>query len=249
MTFGRHTQTIKFIITTILAIVGLIVFIALDGTLLKVLQAFLVFFVVRKIANFAYHRWLAHNYITPGPVGKFFLLWSIVASCLVKPISYTIGHRMHHRYSDTDNDPHSTKLGFWNFLIGNFNSITTVRVPIKDLIKKKDIVFVDKHYYTLYLLNLVILWLIDVDLFLLSFLMLNLVMWVNISIFNYVAHGGKEGSSPVNLSLWYGVVFGYWGEQLHKNHHDYPSDANFGKTSAMNFDMAYYIGKLFFKTR
>lgn len=240
----NQQQIGKFIAICILSILGIILY---EGTLLKALILLVIFAALGRIANLAYHRWLAHNYIEPGSFGRVFLLWTIVAYALAKPISYVIGHRLHHKYSDTDKDPHSPKIGFWNCLIGRFNIPKEVSIPLKDVLRKKDVMFVEKHFYVLYIINLVIFYIIDPDIVFLSFSLLNLRGWIAISIFNYVAHGGKNISSPQNLSTWTSLL--YLGEQLHKNHHLRPSDGNFGSVSRFNFDIMYHMYKKIVKVK
>jgi fatty-acid desaturase len=240
----NQQQNIKFVIICLLSIVGIVLY---QGTLLKAFLLFIVFAIIGRIANLTYHRWLAHNYIDPGPFGKIILLWSIVAFALAKPVSYVIGHRLHHKYSDTDKDPHCPKIGFWNCLVGNFNIPKNVSIPLRDILRKKEVMFVEKYFYLLYLINLAIFYTIDPDIVFLSFSLLNLRGWIAINIFNYVAHGGKKISSPQNLSAWTSLL--YLGEQLHKNHHDNPSSSNFGVVSKYNFDILYLVFKRLVKVR
>lgn len=240
----NQQQIIKFIIVCLLSVVGIALY---QGTFFKACVLFIIFAIIGRIANLAYHRWLAHNYIEPGLLGKIFLLWIIVSYALAKPISYVIGHRLHHKYSDTDKDPHSPKIGFWNCLVGNFNIPQNVSIPLKDVLRKKEVMFVEKYFYLLYIVNLAIFFYIDPDIVFLSFSLLNLRGWVAINIFNYVAHGGKQISSPTNLPAWTSLL--YLGEQLHKNHHDYPSNGNFGSVSKFNFDVLYNVYKRMVKVR
>ena len=240
----NQQQIIKFIIICILSTLGIILY---EGTLLKAFVLFIIFALIGRVANLAYHRWLAHNYIEPGLLGRVFLLWSIVAFVLAKPVAYVIGHRLHHKYSDTDKDPHSPKVGFWNCLVGNFNIPENVSIPLRDILRKKEVMFVEKHFYLLYIINLIIFYLIDPDIVFLSFSLLNLRGWLALSIFNYVAHGGKNICSPQNLPTW--TLLFYLGEQLHKNHHDHPSDGNFGSTSKFNFDILYHTYKKIVKVK
>jgi stearoyl-CoA desaturase (delta-9 desaturase) len=243
---NKNPQVIKFYITVVCAFLGLFLYVQNEGTLFKAVLIYLGFTIVSKIANVGYHRWLAHNLLEPGIVWRKIFLWSMVSSALVKPLPYVVGHRAHHKYSDTELDPHHTGLGLWNCIIGNFNSSTYRGIPIKDLLRKKDVMFVNQHYWKLYFANLAIFFLIDIDIFLLSFLLLNLRMWLNIAVFNYVAHGG---GTPRNLPAWTAYILGYSGEQLHKNHHDNPSSSNFGTVSTFNFDVLYHIYKRVVKVK
>jgi stearoyl-CoA desaturase (delta-9 desaturase) len=226
-----------------MTIVGIAWYIINDGTVLKAFYIYLGFWIVSKIAKVGYHRWLSHNHISPGPIGRFIFLWAMVSSALVKPLHYVIGHRIHHKYPDTDKDPHPPTLGFFNNLIGNFNTVNEITVPVRDLYRKKDVMFVNNNYYRLYALNLIVLLLIDVDIFLLSFSLLNLRFMFNVAVFNYLTHGGKNNVGALNLPLWGFYFIGTPGEHFHKNHHDNPGRANLGRTSRWNFDLTYEILK------
>jgi fatty-acid desaturase len=74
-------------------------------------------------------------------------------------------------------------------------------------------------------------------------------MWLNVTIFNYIAHGGRTGKAPKNLPTWTAYILGYAGEQLHKNHHNDPSSSNFGRQSFFNFDVLYHIYKKVVKVK
>jgi stearoyl-CoA desaturase (delta-9 desaturase) len=235
----KQQQTLKFFILCFLAVLGLTVYILDGGSFLKAAILYLVFGIISKTANIAYHRWLAHNYFEPNTFGKFILLYAVVCSALVRPLHYIIGHRAHHRYSDSDKDPHPPSLGFWNLLVGNFN--TPPGVPIKDVLRRKEVMFVDRHYWKLYVLNLIVFWIIDKDIVLLSFALMNLKFLLVVTIFNYASHGGSKQLGPQNLPSWTNWVLGYFGEHLHKNHHISPSDSNFGKISKYNFDVIHFL--------
>ena len=236
----KHQQIIKFIFLCLCSIIGLLLFIDSNGTWQKAILIYIFFGFIKQIAHVAYHRWLGHNYIEPGYFGKFVLLYSIVTTSLVKPIHYVIGHRFHHRYSDTINDPHPPSIGFWNALIGNFNEANS-NISVTDVYRKKEIVFVQKNFYKLYFLNLIIWFIIDPHLVYLSFLFLNLRYLISVTLFNYLTHGGSKQLGPINLPGYYSYMFGWFGEHLHKNHHDDPSNPNYGYISIFNFDLTYYV--------
>lgn len=241
---SNNWQILKFFLTAIAAIIGVILYYPV-GTLGGFIICYLVSVIISRVANIGYHRWLTHAHIAPGRTGRYLLLWSMVATNLSPPLKYVIGHRLHHKYSDTANDPHHTGLGLFSCLIGNFNTKIDGRVGVKDILRQPDVMFVDKYFYLLHFLNLSIFLLISVKFFLLSFLLLNMRAWVNVAIFNYVAHNGFSNlaPSPQNLPTWACYLAGYNGEQLHKNHHDYPANPDFGSTSLLNMDITYHIMK------
>jgi len=245
----KQQQIFKFLILCLLSFIGLFVYFDNGGTVLKAVVVFLVFDIITKIANFAYHRWLAHKLVSPSrPVG-IFMLWCVVCTALVKPVEYVAGHRLHHKHPDSDQDPHNPKLGFWNCLIGNFNVPENIRVPLSDVFKNKDVMFVQKHFYLLWFANLAVFYLIDTDLFFLSFSLLNLRYLIAVTSFNYWSHGGKNGSGPVNFSVWMSLLMGGAGEGLHKNHHDRPYDLNYGSDSKFNKDYVYLIYTKLFENK
>jgi len=239
----KHQQIVKFYLTCLLAVAGLYSFILVGGTLLKFAAAYILFWFLNKIAKVGYHRWLSHKQIEPGTFGRVILLYCMVSTALVRPLHYVIGHRIHHKFSDSEIDPHPPSRGFFRTLIGDFQDIDRIPVSIKDIVKMKDVMFVDRHYYLLYFTNIFVWSLIDIELVLLSFALMNLRFIINVAIFNYLTHGGKNGTGPVNLPVWGFYLVGTPGEHLHKNHHDYPSRANFGTVSLWNFDLTYQILK------
>ena len=239
----QKQQLIKFIALCLLSVAGLSLYIVLNGSFVKALVIYLIFSALTKVSNIAYHRWLAHRHFEVGTFGTSVLLYSMVASGLVRPLDYLLAHRAHHRYSDTDNDPHPPKIGFWKALTADFNSVPVGGISIKDAVRNPMIMFVHKNYYQLVVLHLILLLAIDIDVFLLSFAFLNLRYYFNATLLNYIAHGGRHVNEPQNLSWAACWLLGFLGEQLHKNHHDRPSDANFGKISLLNFDVGYVILK------
>jgi stearoyl-CoA desaturase (delta-9 desaturase) len=77
----------------------------------------LLFFVILWYVSlftqtFFLHRYASHRAFTMSPFWeKFFYVFSFIAqgSSYLSPRSYAIMHRMHHAYTDTDKDPHSPK--------------------------------------------------------------------------------------------------------------------------------------------
>jgi len=215
----KQQQTIKFVLLCFFSIIGVFFYLQTGGTIEKAIFIYLGFWILSRLHMIAIHKWLGHNEIEVNWIGRIFFLWVLVSCCLVKPLHYIVCHRLHHKYSDTERDPHANSLGFWNLLIGNLRIPKNSYVHLKDIFDKKDIIFVNRYYYYLYILNLACFWLIDPHIVMLSFLFLNLKILVNTTLFNYLTHGGKHGTGPINLPIWTVFVFGYFGEHKHKDHH------------------------------
>jgi stearoyl-CoA desaturase (delta-9 desaturase) len=244
----KHQQILKFISLVILSIVGITWYVVDGGSLLKAVLLYTIFGLVKVVAMIAYHRWMAHNHIQPAAVGKFILLYCVVCGALVKPLHYVIGHRLHHRSPDTDRDPHPPSIGFWNMLIGNFNE-PPLTVKVSDILRRSEIMFVNKHFYTLYFANLVLWWLIDPQVVMLSFALLNLRQLFSATMFNYLTHGGGGQLGARNLPWYTSYLLGWFGEHFHKNHHDDPSNPNLGYESWYNSDWSYQVLTRFTSTR
>jgi stearoyl-CoA desaturase (delta-9 desaturase) len=212
-----------------------------DGTLAKAISYFIFFLFIGRLSGLGYHRWLSHKQLEPNIFGRIVLLWSMVFVGTAKPVDYVVMHRSHHKYSDTDKDPHPRSIGLWRLLTSQYNEIS-LTVPIKDIIRKPDVMFVNKYYWLLYFVNLGILFIIDYQVALLSFALFNLSDIVFSSFFNYYAH---DDNGPVNMPLWTNYAI-FAGENLHLNHHIDPSNPNFGSASKYNIDLLYYFTKVFF---
>jgi len=228
-----------FALKCFLACMGITFYILTDGLLIKAIIIYILFTVISIFATAGYHRYVAHGAIKPTTTGKYILFFSMIAVGLVKPITYAIMHRMHHRHSDTTNDPHSPAVGFWKCLIGNFNIENKLAVPVKDLYRNKELVFINNNFWYLYIVIVLIFAAIDMQLMYLSFPFLLLRYTLQANIFNYIAHGGLKNSTPQNLDFIPGVFF--WGEHLHLNHHSKQISANNGRVSKINFDYTYYL--------
>ena len=228
----------------IAGILGMVGYIYTGGTFLFGLLAFLFFSLLAELATTGYHRWVSHNAIKPTFVGKCILWFCMLSVGSLRPSTYAIIHRVHHKFSDTEQDPHPTALGLFNCLTGNYDrKKVTFSVPVLDLYRKKEINFVDKYFWYLYLATLIIFAAIDPHLAMLSFPFLVLRYHVHSAVFNYIAHGGKGGTGPINLPLFPGLLF--WGEHLHLNHHLRQTSANYGTISKFNFDYMYRFLRFF----
>ena len=74
------------------------------------------------------HRYFSHKQFKT--VSNTFETISLFLSMLAgvkSPLGWIGAHRMHHKYSDTKNDPHSpTYKGFWNVFFNNIQGLIIV---------------------------------------------------------------------------------------------------------------------------
>jgi stearoyl-CoA desaturase (delta-9 desaturase) len=141
--------------------------------------------------------------------------------------SATIGwaavHRKHHRFSDTEQDPHSPfHMSKWRIL---FLPYTKIDLDYsKDLLRDPDHLRFYKYYWHLQLVWFATLYLVDPEL---------LWGWIAVLGFhgfkmrlvNVIGHNGNRthSNSPVLAYLY------MHGEPWHGNHHEDPKNWRFGK--------------------
>lgn len=77
--------------------------------------AILLFFIAHWflslfVHTFFLHRYASHQMYTTSKAGEkifYFMTWFLQGSSFLVPRAYAVMHRMHHTYSDTEQDPHS----------------------------------------------------------------------------------------------------------------------------------------------
>ncbi|HRA91142.1 MAG TPA: acyl-CoA desaturase, partial [Acinetobacter sp.] len=117
----------------------------------------LAFYLIRMFAITGFfHRYLAHKtFQTSRPVQFFFLLIGTM-SAQRGPLWWAAHHRYHHRFTDTEHDPHSSQHGFWYSHVGwflNDQNFFTRKEVIKDWLKFPEIVWLDRFSLPVVLLT------------------------------------------------------------------------------------------------
>ncbi len=95
-----------------------------------------------------YHRYYAHTTFKTNPIIQFLILFFGAAAFEQSALTWSSGHRDHHRYVDTEEDPYSIKKGFWYAHIGWMT--LWKQEPdyrnAKDLLKNKMVMHQHYHY-------------------------------------------------------------------------------------------------------
>lgn len=95
-----------------------------------------------------YHRYYAHATFKANPLVQFLVLFFGAAAFEQSALTWSSGHRDHHRYVDTEKDPYSIKKGFWYAHIGwmtLWKQLPDYR-NVKDLMKNKMVMHQHDHY-------------------------------------------------------------------------------------------------------
>jgi stearoyl-CoA desaturase (Delta-9 desaturase) len=109
-----------------------------------------LYFLRMFFVTAGYHRYFAHRTFKTSRVFQFILAFFAQTSAQKGVLWWSANHRIHHKYSDTDKDPHSMKrFGFW------FSHIGWIMVPdyeptrfelVKDLKKYPELVWLNQYY-------------------------------------------------------------------------------------------------------
>lgn len=117
---------------------------------LKVLGLAAVGYVLRMWAITAgYHRYFAHRSFKTSRTFQFVLALLGTSAMQNGPLWWASWHRRHHRYSDTERDPHSpARQGFWHAHVGWFLDGSHDRpdlTNVKDLARYPELRFLERH--------------------------------------------------------------------------------------------------------
>lgn len=193
--------------------------------------------------SLGYHRLLTHGSFKCSPWLRHTLT---VLGCLTlqgNPSEWVGMHRLHHRYSDSDHDPHSPKHGFtWAHILWTlhedaygFRGVDAA----KDLLRDPTFRLIDKYFWLPQVLMIFILftlgrvlgdrttavswviWGVGVR----TVLVFHLTWFVNSAAHTWGYRNYESGEGSTNL--WWVALIGF-GEGWHNNHHKYPRSAAHG---------------------
>lgn len=96
-------------------------------------------------ATFGLHRYWSHGI---GRRNKWYECLTLFCALIIgvyKPLGWIGTHRLHHKYTDTPNDPHSPKYqGAWNVLLSRWDKPIPLSI-VRDVIKNPRIRFMEKY--------------------------------------------------------------------------------------------------------
>lgn len=197
------------------------------------ITALFVYFLCASLGiSVTYHRFLSHrSWDAPGwwkYVGSILGSWALVGS----PLAWSNNHIAHHRFTDTEKDPHSPNIMPW-WKVQWFSMLTThpnFRYSARNLNKFQ--IFLHKNYFRLHIAILATLFLVfGFTITAAIYLVPAAIVWTMGSLINTINHskfGYKNHDTPdssVNNLLTGYLVF---GEGWHNNHHKYPGFSKFG---------------------
>lgn len=231
----------KSIYSTIAYYAGLAALISLfiSGSFLVYLPYIIILYFLGSITiSVGYHRLFCHSaFKTSKLFHKLFAFFGVLFQ-FSSPLQWAVIHASHHKYSDTNNDPHYPKP--WSLFLRKYRTVPLNAFKIKRLLRNGHYHFIIYKYYQLiYLCILLALLAISPSFILCVYLpVLGLLHLVG-SIHTTFSHWNDN---PRDLAFME-FLLPASGEWLHGHHHDYPRNASF-RSKWWHFDLGAIVIKL-----
>jgi stearoyl-CoA desaturase (delta-9 desaturase) len=197
--------------------------------------------------SLTYHRLLAHGALRGvNPALRLFLLSCASLALEMGPVHWAATHRLHHRESDHEDDPHSPLHNFWwGHIVWMFYANPRIEREgalqelAPDLCRDRQLMWLDRYFWTLWVgfaaLSFGIGYLLGglqlgLSLVVWGTLLRTVVVWHNTWFVNSATHlwGYRNyKTSDDSRNLWW-VAFLTYGEGWHNNHHAIAGSARFG---------------------
>ena len=185
-----------------------------------------------------YHRLLTHrSFKAPKWLEYVLTVFGAMAIQDDAP-KWVATHRIHHKFTEQENDPHSTRPGFWWAHIGwivrgtaNDHNQATLQKYVPDLMKDKFHVALAKYYYIPLVVSGFILFAIGGWSMILWGVFARVVFgWHSTWLVNSATHfwGSRRFETKDDSTNNWAVALLTFGEGWHNNHHDSPSRARHG---------------------
>jgi stearoyl-CoA desaturase (Delta-9 desaturase) len=221
----------------------------------------LALYVVRMFAITAgFHRLFSHRTYRTGRVFQFLLAFTGTAAYQKGPLWWSAHHRHHHLYTDTERDLHSPLTRtLWRSHVGWFlsrDSQTTDAKLISNLLKYRDLRFLDKYYSLppamLAAATFLLGWLLERyapglgasgwQMLVWGFFISTVLLYHGTFTVNSLAHifGKRRFATADNSRNNFFVALITLGEGWHNNHHYYPTSERQG-FYWWELDMAHYV--------
>lgn len=183
-----------------------------------------------------YHRYFSHQSFKTYKLCEPLLAFLGCLGAQGSPVFWVGLHMgLHHPYSDKEQDLHSPQNGFLNSYFGWQVKLGPHSAPLKPasrFFSVKYMRILHKHYYKVFWLTTVVIYLILPSYWLFGLLLPMLASVHQENIINSTCHIRSLGyrnfatnDESVNNPLW-GVLF--FGQGWHNNHHAYPRKAYYG---------------------
>lgn len=182
------------------------------------------------------HRYFSHKQFKANIFYECIALFMAMLAGSRSPIGWVGAHRIHHKYADTDLDPHSPRHEGWFRVLFNLWTVKSIpRNYIKDCLSNPRMVWFHRHWKKLHLFTAIFSFLIHWKFFVSFVLMPWLLGFIGYGLFNLLGH--KDGKPTNNWLINILAV----GEGFHEPHHK-----NINRVRLHRWDVTGWVIELFF---
>ena len=182
-------------------------------------------FIACTSISSGYHRYVSHQSFKTGNWYIWYLQFMALFANPGPVLTWAATHRMHHRYSDTEKDPHSPVIkGFWKVythMWGNDEIIE--KKMLKGLLDNRSIRFFYKWYFHILFAVAGVMLIIDPLLLLFGLCVPIVFAFHGYGLINTIPHMTGEAKNSVISNILTG------GEGWHANHHADSSNWRIGQ--------------------
>ncbi|WP_267383804.1 acyl-CoA desaturase [Cyanobacterium sp. uoEpiScrs1] len=182
-----------------------------------------------------FHRMVSHSSFKAPKWLEYILVLCGTLACQGGPIRWVGLHRLHHKYSDTANDPHDSNLGFWwshmGWMLHKIAADNEVPRYTKDIAGDPFYQFCQKYMILIQMALGLFLYFLGGWSFVIWGIFVRLVMVFHFTWFvNSATHkfGYQSYESNDNSKNCWWVAVLTFGEGWHNNHHAYQCSARHG---------------------
>lgn len=203
-----------------------------------------------------WHRLLTHRSFKAPKWLEYTLTILGTMSMQDSPDKWVATHRIHHKFTEKDGDPHSTRPGFWWAQIGwivwgtaQDHDERTMRRYVPDLLKDKGQVLISRYYYVPIIVSALLLFVIGGWTMVVWGVAARVVLgWHTTWFVNSLSHiyGSRPHETTDDSTNNWFVALLTFGEGWHNNHHAFPTSARHG-LQWHQFDMNWIAIRIFEK--
>lgn len=201
-----------------------------------------------------YHRLLTHRSFKAPKWLEYTLTIFASMSLQNEAYKWVATHRIHHAFTETEKDPHSTKPGFWwAHMIWIFKGTAqdhdeaTFKKYVPDLLKDKGQQLIARFFYVPIILSAIIFFAIGGWGMVLWGVVVRVIFgWHSTWFVNSLAHifGRRRFETTDDSTNNWFVALLTFGEGWHNNHHAFPTSARHG-LAWYEFDMNWIAIRIF----
>jgi len=187
-----------------------------------------------------FHRLLTHkSYKTPKWLEYVFTTLGTLG-LQGSPINWVATHRIHHKFTETERDPHSPSHGtYWAHIGWVFRGTSqmhdqaTLQRFVPDMLRDRFHVLLSRFYIVPITISAILLWaFFGFEIMLWGVFVRTVIGWHTTFLVNSATHiwGSRRFDTTDTSTNNFWIAMMTWGEGWHNNHHAHPTSARHGLT-------------------